>query len=693
MIRIRSQIPGRIRIRVDRKDVFKDLLGRITGTPGLTVFATNPSHGSVVIHYDTAEYSAAELRAMVRLLSWELRGGNQEKLIQAIYSGETSPLPVVLSATGLLLNFILPGPFRLGIALLNGLPILFSGAKDLMRNGVTSHFMEAFAIGLSIWRRDTITASITSFLLNSGEYLESTLSKKSDDLLKSLLQPEITQVWKEINGQLEKVPFAEIQGGDTIVVHAGEMIPIDGVVLEGEASVNQSSMTGESVPVRVERGHRVLSGTVLLEGRIKTFAEQVGENTAMSRISKYIESALSNRSQTELDASRIADQLVPVTLLLSGLSYLINGKPEAVSSVLQADFSCALKLSTPVAFKSSIYGLGKNGVLVKDGKALESLAKIDTIIFDKTGTLTEGQLTVEKVLVSPDSNLTPEELLNLVASVEEHYFHPIAEAIVLTAREKNFRHFHHSDVEFIAGHGVYTTVNQKRLVIGSEHYLKDHEKISFDSIAGLLKEAGPGYTILHIGMEGKALGAILMKDTIRADAATVIQELRSLGIGKFVLLSGDTEDRARSLGDQLGMDESLGQITPEEKANIVKEIEESGRTVAFVGDGINDGPALSIVDLGISMGSGAQVSVNIADIVLARDSLGDLVEARKLATRTMSLIKTNYGLSTGVNAGIILGAAGGFLPPSISSLFHNGITVGVILRSLGGATIAKNNKE
>ena len=414
------------------------------------------------------------------------------------------------------------------------------------------------AVGVSLARRDYVAANSTNLMLELGEYIEETMVHKSDDLIKELAKPNIESVWVEIlqNEQrvLKNIQTIELKVSDIVVVGAGDTIAIDGHIISGEAYVNQVSMTGESIAVRKSRGDRVISGTIVEDGRIKIWAEHVGENTATARIRNYIATSLNEKSSIGLKATKLADKLVPVTLGLAGVSYFINKNFESVASVLQADYSCALKLATPVAFKSSISQAAKAGVMIKGAKSIEALANADTFVFDKTGTLTHGELEVVDIY-SYDKDWNQEDILNLTASAEEHYFHPVAQAVVNAAKEKGFVHMHHEEVDFIVAHGVKTIVSGKEVIIGSRHFLEDDEKIDFsghkEKIEAYLHN---GKILLYIGYDKKLLGTIAMTDAIRTNAHEVLQKLRSIGVKKTVMLTGDMESKARQTADILGID-------------------------------------------------------------------------------------------------------------------------------------------
>lgn len=587
--------------------------------------------------------------------------------------------------------FITDDRAKLTLSTAAAAPLLIEGTKELFTEGLSSKVLEATAVGVSLARKDYLAANSTNTMLELGEYIEESTVYKSDDLIKELAKPNIEEAWQEIeeNGKkvLKLVQTSTLSIGDIVVVGAGDTISVDGHIVEGEASVNQVSMTGEAEPVKRSRGDRVISGTVVEEGNIKIWAEQVGEDTATARIKEYIKTSLSEKSAIGLKATKLADSLVPVTLGLAGLAYVINRDTEAVASVLQADYSCALKLATPVAFKSSISKAGKDGVMIKGAKSIEALSSVDTFIFDKTGTLTHGELEVVTIN-SFDDEWSEDDILNLTASAEEHYFHPVAEAVVKAAKDRGFIHMHHEEVEFIIAHGVKTTVNDKEVIIGSRHFLEDDEGIPFDAhkekIEACLKE---GKAILYVGYDGKLLGTIGMVDTVRENAIKMVKRLKASGVKEVVMLTGDVETKANTLAKEIGIDRVYANMLPTDKARVVKELKQEGRKVAFVGDGINDAPALMSADVGISMQKGADIAKATADVGLLKDDIEAVCEVKELADKTMSLIQANFSATVGINSAILLGATVGLFSPIATAVLHNGTTIGLLLNSIKGVSL------
>lgn len=576
-------------------------------------------------------------------------------------------------------------------SLIAAAPLLKEGVSEALKGGITSKVLEATAVGVSLARRDFLAANSTNLMLTIGEYMEESAVHRSDDLIKELARPNIEEVWIEVNNHgkksLKKIATADVKVGDIVVVGAGESIGIDGYIVEGTASVNQVSMTGEAEPVKKERGDRVMSGTVVEDGRIKIWAESIASESATARIKSYIQSSLNEKSAVGLKATKLADKLVPVTLSLAGVSYLLSRDMTRVASVLQADYSCALKLATPVAFKSSISKAGRNGVLIKGAKAIEALASADTFVFDKTGTLTHGSLSVVKVH-SFKKEFTEAQLLNLTASAEEHYFHPVAEAIVKAAREIGFHHIHHDEVEFIVAHGVKTYVGGKEVVIGSRHFLEDDEQISFSKHEKIIKnEVDSGLTLLYVGYDKELLGVIAMRDTMRENAAQTLAKLRKLGVKELIMLTGDVRSKAGQVASELGIDRVYANCLPTDKAGIIEQLKAEGKKVAFVGDGINDAPSLTKAHVGISMQKGADIAKATADISLLKDDIGSVAVAKDAANKTIKLINANFNATVGINSLILAGATFGFFNPIATAVLHNGTTIGLLANSMKGVKL------
>jgi heavy metal translocating P-type ATPase len=647
---------------------------------GVTSVRVNRPARSIVLEYD----GQSETRRSVLALLGALRR-------ERIPNGESAPAEYAelgpMLATGLLilaLPFCSP-PMRRLLTFLNISGTLFKGMDALIHHGIKIEVLDAAAIGLSAWRGEHLTANVTDFLMHLGEFLEKKTERQSDQMLRRLLRPEPVLTWVEREGALVQAPDNEIAPGERIQVGPGEKIAVDGLVLGGAALVNQAAITGESVPVRKEIMDRAIAGTVVVDGRLRIEARHVGEDTTTARIARFIDDSLDQTSETQRMAERMADRRVYLTLGTGALIYLLTRDERRLSSVFLVDYSCALKLGTPLAFKSGMYRAASEGVLLKGGEAVERLAEVDTVVFDKTGTLTHSDLEVTDVIVLDAQRWPRDRLLAVTASIEEHATHPIAEAIVRKAREEKLNHIDHGEVDYLVAHGMSCPVNGDHLLIGSRHYVEEHEGISFDVFRSQVEALeDDGKTLLYIGTRDEPIGLIALRDTLREDAAEVLARLRQLGVKHIVLLTGDHKQRAEAMARHLGIDEVFAEQVPEDKAGVLEQLRAEGRRVAFVGDGVNDGPALVAADVGIAMCRGAELARATADVVLLEDRLSLLVDAMAISQQTMKLIASNYRAAIGINTGVMMGAALGIISPVVSAVLHNGTTVGLLVRALRG---------
>ncbi|AXH12882.1 heavy metal translocating P-type ATPase [Halarcobacter bivalviorum] len=673
------------------ENILKKDLEKLKGVEAVRV---NKTAKSVIINFeDEATIKEVEKRLVTLTLEDLLESCKNEAVCVSCISEEDPSLKgIIRASSALLAERLTKNDFlKASISSFAAAPLLLEGSKELFEEGLTSKVLESAAVGISLYRKDYLAANSTNAMLELGEYIEETTVHKSDDLLKELAKPNVEEAWIEkiVKGKVTEVlvKSSEIKTGDVVIVGVGNTVPVDGHILDGSASVNEVSMTGEAEPIMKQRGDRVISGTIVEDGRLRIWAEYVGADTATQRIKHYIENSLNEKSSVQLKATKLADKLVPVTLGLAGTSYLLTKDFERMASILQADYSCALKLATPVAFKTTISKAGHNGIMIKGAKSIESLSSADTFVFDKTGTLTEGELEVISV-ESYDEQWSEEDLLNLTASTEEHYFHPVAEAVVKAAKEKGFVHMHHEEVEFIVAHGVKTEVEGKQVVIGSRHFLEDDEKIDFGNAkTRIQKSLDNGKTLLYIGFDGKLLGTISLADNLRKNAKASIKRLRELGVKNIVMLTGDTKKKASMIAEELDIDEVRAELLPTDKAKIVKELMDEGKKVAFVGDGINDAPALISAHVGISMSRGADIAKATADVSLLKDDIAAVVEAKELANDTMKLINNNFNATVGINSAILAGATFGLFSPIQTAVLHNGTTIGLLLNSIKGVKV------
>lgn len=645
---------------------------------------------SMIIHFDASILSESQLHQTLLALTVP----EPEPLSTLALANNQAPNlgGVVFSGAALLSSFSTRAQgIQLPIALTVAVPLFAEALEDLLRRGITSHVMEALAVAISVARRDYQAASTTAFLLALGEYLEHSIEYRSDMLLRHLLRPNQADVWVERAGQEQKIPYRSVCQGDTVIVATGAVIPVDGTVLSGEAQVNQATMTGESVPVNKQRGDQVLSGTVVNEGRLRVYAEKVGNASAAARIAAFVEQSLAVKSQTQVEAAQLADRLVPLVLGLAGLTYVLSRDTERVAAVLQADYSCALKLATPVAFKSAMHRAGRGGLMFKGATALERLADADTFVFDKTGTLTTGQLAVTDALTF-DHHYSAEDLICLAASVEEHYVHPLALAVVDAARQlSHSRHFEHKAVEFVVAHGVASVIAGQRIVVGSRHFVEDDEQIPItpEHQAHIQRLHAEGKTLLYVGFGGRLLGMLALKDALRSNSAAVIARLRALGVKHILMLTGDHHERAAELAAELQLDAFHAELLPEQKSALLQQLSAEGAKIAFIGDGVNDAPALSQAQVGIAMHKGADIARLASDITLLEDDIARVADAKAVANATQRLISSNFTLTASLNSAILIAAALGWLSPVSASLLHNGSTVGILLRALSAAGVPR----
>ncbi|MDW8319580.1 MAG: heavy metal translocating P-type ATPase [Anaerolineae bacterium] len=653
--------------------------------PGVRDVRINRKAASVVVAFDPGRIGRGEVLA--RLAAFR----PSEAPVSGAYERTVAEVaPMVTSSLTLASLPWLDGRARRWLTLANVSPLLARGLATLIARGVRVEVLDALAVGLAAWKGEVYTANLTAFLLALGEYLEHQTERSSDKLLRRLLNPAPAPAWVVRDGELRQVPGDAVRVGEIVVVGTGETVPVDGRVVEGVALVNQAAVTGEDLPVRREVRQRVVAGSTVEEGRLRIEAQRVGAHTTTARVASFIQAALEGRADTQRLAEELADRRVWLTLVTGALVYALTRDLTRMESALLVDYSCALKLGTPIAFKTGMARAAGHGILMRGGAAIERLAEVDTVVFDKTGTLTHSELAVTDVVVLDPRGPAPDALLALVASVEEHAAHPMAQAVVEAAREKALQHISHGEVSYLIAHGMTAEVEGRRVVIGSRHFLEEHHGIRFDRHEAVIERLlDAGKNLLYVGRirrgRGRPLGLIALRDTPRADAPYALRRLRALGIARIVMISGDKRARAEALAATLGIDAVHAEVAPEDKARIIRAMQASGRKVAFVGDGVNDGPALSVAEVGIAMPRGADIARATADIVLMDDRLTAVAEAREIAQRTMRLIRSNFNLAVGINTAILAGAILGWLTPVMSALVHNGTTIGVLLRALAGA--------
>ena len=581
-------------------------------------------------------------------------------------------------------KWFLPAPIRNAYTAVVSVKYIWKGIRTLAKGKIEVPVLDATAIGVSMLRGDYGTASSVMFLLGVGELLEEWTHKKSVGDLARSMSLNVGKVWLKKDGQEILVPSEKIVSGDEIVVHMGNLVPFDGEVSDGEGMVNQASLTGESVPVRRTLGSVVYAGTVLEEGELTILVKQTGGSSRYEKITAMIEESEKLKSGLESKAEHLADRLVPYSLGGTALTYLLTQNATKALSILMVDFSCALKLAMPISVLSAIREANQHKITVKGGKFLEAVADADTIVFDKTGTLTKAQPTVAEV-VSFSETKNPDELLRIAACLEEHFPHSMAKAVVDAAREKHLDHEEmHSKVEYIVAHGISTTIEGKKAVIGSYHFVfEDENSVIPKGMEEKFSRLPAEYSHLYLAIEGVLAAVICIEDPLRPEAAEIVRQLKKAGLKKIVMMTGDSERTTKAIAKKVGVDEYYAEVLPEDKANFVEKEKAEGRKVIMIGDGINDSPALSAADVGIAISEGAEIAREIADITVAADDLAEILVLRMLSNRLMKRIHRNYRFIVTFNAGLILLGVGGILQPTTSALLHNTSTLYIGLKSMG----------
>ena len=615
--------------------------------------------------FDVAEYDALVTSADSRRLNREY----QDKMFDLV-------------AGRCLRKLFLPAPLDAAYTAFRSIRFLWKGVRCVLSRRLEVEVLDALSIGVSLLRGDFGTAGSVMFLLNLGSLLEEWTRKKSlDDLARSMAL-NVDKVWVRSQGTEVLVPLTKVRSGDEVVVRSGNMIPLDGTVLEGEAMVNQAALTGEAMPVRKTEGSTLYAGTVVEEGECVFIAKAEGGSNRYDKIVAMIEESEKLKSSTENRALVLADKLVPWCLGATVVTYLLTRNATRAISCLMVDFSCALKLSMPLAVLSAMRECGSYHITVKGGKYLEALSKADTIVFDKTGTLTRA--TPQVVEVVPFSGCNEREVLQLAACLEEHFPHSMANAVVRAAKERGISHEEmHSEVEYIVAHGIASRVGGQRVVIGSHHFVFEDEKCTIPTAEQQKFDAlKPAYSHLYMAASGQLVGVICISDPLRPEAAAVLNGLRALGIRNTVMMTGDSERTAVAIAKQVGVDRFFAEVLPEDKANFVQQAKAEGHTVVMIGDGINDSPALSAADIGIAINSGAAIAREIADVTIKADSLEELVALKAIANSLQKRVHANYRFVLTFNSALIALGALGILQPASSAMLHNLSTIGISLKSM-----------
>ena len=667
-----------VRMTLHRADVLEAYLNHHDAIEKATVYERT---GDVVLYYrgrradavqalSRYKFDQPELDALVTTAdSRKLNQEYQEKMCDLV-------------AGHFFRKLFLPAPIRAAYTVWRSIAFVWKGVRCLLRRRLEVEVLDALSIGVSVLRGDFSTAGSVMFLLNLGSLLEEWTRKKSlDDLARSMAL-NVDKVWVRSQGTEVLLPLTKVQPGDEIVVRSGNMVPLDGTVIEGEAMVNQAALTGESMPVRKAKGATVYAGTVVEEGECVFLAKAAGGANRYDKIVAMIEESEKLKSSTENRALELADKLVPWCLAGTVVTYALTRNVTRAISILMVDFSCALKLSMPLAVLSAMRECGTAHITVKGGKYLEALAKADTIVFDKTGTLTRA--TPQVVDIIPFSNSEKDDVLRLAACLEEHFPHSMANAVVRAAREQGLAHEEmHSEVEYIVAHGIASRVGGERVVIGSYHFVFEDEHCIVPADEQEKFDQMPAeYSHLYMAASGQLVGVICIADPLRPEAASVLRQLHKLGIRNTVMMTGDSYRTAEAIARQVGVDQFFAEVLPEDKANFVQKAKAEGRTVVMIGDGINDSPALSAADIGIAIHSGAAIAREIADVTIKADSLEELVTLKTIANALQHRVSSNYRFVLSFNSTLIVLGALGILQPAASAMLHNLSTIGISLRSM-----------
>ncbi|MBQ9406740.1 MAG: heavy metal translocating P-type ATPase [Desulfovibrio sp.] len=680
---------GRMRIRSSRHletARLEALRGALASLDGIREVRANALVGSLLIFYADASSRTQALTLLLGAADTQcqfaippMSGAGAEAMPAIEISGADIFKPLVHY---IFVRPLLPMAVRMVRCVLKAIPFLLKGIRALLHGRLTVDVLDAAAIGTSLLLRDFRTAGMLMLLLHLGEILEQWTRQRSLSTLTESLALNVENVWLLVNKEEVSVPLAQVRPGDLVVVRAGSSIPVDGEVVEGEGLVNQASMTGEPLGVLRGIGASVYAGTAMEEGRIVVSVRKVGDGTRLRQVVKFIEESEALKAGVQGRFERLADMAVPFTFALAGLVWLVTRNFRRASSVLLVDYSCALKLATPLAVLSAMREGARHGIAIKGGRYLEALKEVDTLVFDKTGTLTQASPRVAEVISAP--GFDGREALRIMACLEEHFPHPVARAVVRKAQEEHLQHAEeHAQVQYVVAHGVASSLHGKKVCVGSRHYIEQDEGVDVSVLdEDIRRQAALGRSLLFMSEEGRLVGMVAIEDPLRPEADRVIAAMRELGIQRVLMLTGDDERTARAVADRLGITEFRAEILPEDKAHIVQELVSSGHKVLMVGDGINDTPALSAAEVGVAMSDGTDLAQEVANVLLTRPSLDGLVHARMLGQRTLRRIHGNFALTLTLNSLFLLGTLFMILAPAPSALLHNLTTLAVSLNAM-----------
>ncbi len=694
-------LPGRLRFRTDPAcvtvEVVHDLTGVLLADEVIVDARVNAVTGSVLVLFSPADrdkvlaavdgYRFDADRAVARMASLmthvpAVGAGAGAHHGHGLAVAEVGPAGLLRFAGYFLLRPLLPSFVRMAMAIYRSLPFLARGLAALWHGRLNVDVLDAAAIGLSLARGDFRAASNITLMFAASEYLQHWTREKSRESLAESLAVDVDAVWVRRGDVQYHVPLVELQTGEIVVVRSGSSIPVDGVVVDGDATVNETLMTGEAIAVARRVGSSVYAGTVVEDGRLDIRVTSVGAETRVNAIVRFIEESESRRSIAESRAEALADRIVPYSFLLSALVLLLTRSVYRATSVLLVDYSCAIRLSTPLAVLTAMREGAQNDVLIKGGRYIEALAAADVVVFDKTGTLTMAKPSVAHVI--PLNGYSREDVLCIAACLEEHFPHPVARAVVRQAEEEGLDHQEeHTEVEYVVAHGIASRLRGKRVLVGSAHFVHEDEQVPAGEHQALISEwAHKGYSILHLAMDQQLVGILCIEDPLRSETPQVVMALRSLGVKRILMLTGDATSTAEAVAEASGIEEWQAGVLPVDKADVIRRLQAEGHSVIMVGDGINDSPALSAADVGVSLRYGADLAREVADVVLAGNNLNELVFARHLAQTALHRVHRNFQTIIGLNTGYLGLGLAGRLQPSALALLHNLTTVGVALNAM-----------
>lgn len=677
--------PGRIRVRCGANAFTKSegygIAEFLKNDSKITAVTTCDINGSILIHHEH-ETADPVFTWLNQLTKNDLPPSPPNELqVMAETDRKYGSLFLKTIVLRYLYRAFLPPLLGKALTLFRAASYFKNGLDSLSKGRVDVAVLDASAIGASLIQRNYGTANSIMFLLSISELLEDYTKERAKISLAQSLKVHVDSVWIVHDDHEELVPISTLKIGDTIAVRTGSMIPIDGEVVHGECTINEASMTGESIPVEKYEGSSVYAGTVIEEGAIRIRVRALSDDTRINKIVDFIESSEKSKANLQSHAEQLADRIVPYSFLTSALVYLFTRNLTKALSVLMVDYSCAIKLSTPISVISAIKEASGRKIMVKGGRYLEVLSQADTVVFDKTGTLTTASPTVCKIV--PFNGYSREEVLKIAACIEEHFPHSVARAIVKQAEIEHIDHREeHAQVEYVVAHGISTVLHGERAIIGSAHFIFEDEGVPLiDEDKQILDELSDSYSCIYLAIGNKLCGCLCIEDPPREESKEVIRQLKKLGIGDIIMLTGDSDKAARSVANQLGIDRYQSQVLPDEKADILAKLKAEGKTIIMVGDGINDSPALSVADVSIAMRDASDIAREVADVTLLSSDLNHLIPLIHLSRKLLVRIQRNYLFITTFNSGLLMLGLAGIITPTTSALLHNLSTMGISLHS------------